>query len=274
MIPLIRERVGPAIHDNFKGDEKETLEKELLERQRKIVQRNTEIPELKSSIWGKAKGQLKIESKDKCAYCEAPTSLVAYGDVEHYRPKSVYWWLAYAYENYLVSCQLCNQKYKKAKFPVKNRRLRAPQVRANTTDTFINQKAGTLAPDPLNTHAVQDFIQQHQQERPLLLNPYYDDPVDFYAWDADDTLGEVELIPANPEATPFVKAAIQDYGLNRQELRNSRYYYFKIFRTFKVAVNDPGIGDNTRINLSREIEEMQADHAPFAGMIRYFNANL
>ena len=44
--------------------------------------------------------------------------MVAYGDVEHFRPKSKYWWLAYCYENYLYSCQMCNQRYKKAEFPI------------------------------------------------------------------------------------------------------------------------------------------------------------
>lgn len=47
--------------------------------------------------------------------------MVAYGDGEHYRPKSTYWWLAYNYDNYLASCTLCNQRFKEAKFPIRGR---------------------------------------------------------------------------------------------------------------------------------------------------------
>ncbi|MFN0301835.1 MAG: hypothetical protein ACKVQU_15945 [Burkholderiales bacterium] len=56
-------------------------------------------------VWPKAKGQLKLDSSNKCAYCEADTAAVAHGDVEHFRPKSEYWWLAYCYDYYTLSCQ-------------------------------------------------------------------------------------------------------------------------------------------------------------------------
>ena len=74
-----------------------------------------------SGVWRRAKAHLKAETHGKCAYCESSTSTVAYGDVEHFRPKSVYWWLAYCYDNFSYSCQLCNQLYKKATFRVGQR---------------------------------------------------------------------------------------------------------------------------------------------------------
>lgn len=45
----------------------------------------------------------------KCAYCEKKlldTDL----HIEHYRPKSVYYWLAYSWDNLLLSCGQCNRK--------------------------------------------------------------------------------------------------------------------------------------------------------------------
>ena len=39
-----------------------------------------------------------------CAYCEQKLPESDRGDVEHFRPKSLYRWLAYAFENYLLSC--------------------------------------------------------------------------------------------------------------------------------------------------------------------------
>ena len=69
-------------------------------------------------VWKAAKPQLKLETGGKCAYCESPTDTVAHGDVEHFRPKSKYWWLAYCYDNYLYACQICNQVHKGDEFPI------------------------------------------------------------------------------------------------------------------------------------------------------------
>ena len=62
---------------------------------------------------------------EKCCFCESKVTDVAYGDVEHFRPKAGYrqtgtdplgrpgyYWLAYVWENLFFSCQLCNQRFK------------------------------------------------------------------------------------------------------------------------------------------------------------------
>lgn len=53
----------------------------------------------------------------KCCYCEKPEEQAKYRDVEHYRPKSLYWWLAWTWENLLFSCVECNREYKANQFP-------------------------------------------------------------------------------------------------------------------------------------------------------------
>ena len=120
MIRLTRIRREAVIHENFRGERKRSFEKELLVNQRRLLRGEIEGHTFNSDRWKPAKEQLLTETLGKCAYCEAPMSTVAYGDVEYYRPKSVYWWLAYCIDNYLASCQLCNQKFKKAFFPIKN----------------------------------------------------------------------------------------------------------------------------------------------------------
>jgi uncharacterized protein (TIGR02646 family) len=52
-----------------------------------------------------------------CAYCQCGLPPNDPGDVEHFRPKSEYWWLAYQFKNYLLSCSRCNRNCKKADFP-------------------------------------------------------------------------------------------------------------------------------------------------------------
>jgi len=273
MISLTRDRTNAAIHGNFKVPKKVQFEQELLEDQREIRKGNKEKHDFNSERWQKSKDQLKKETHDKCAYCEAPTSLVAYGDVEHYRPKSVYWWLAYNYDNYLVSCQLCNQKFKKAKFPVRNTRLKAPTVTKNSTDTHLKNLAGTLGPDPLDSAQVQAFKALHIAERPLLLNPYFDKPSNTYAWHADDTLKEVELvaIEGNADSKDFVKAAHDHYGLNRPELRTARYQIYATFMAFKEIAADPDLSAGSLAIAQTQMTNMMADDAPFAGMLRYFD---
>ena len=174
-------------------------------------------------------------------------------------------------DNYLASCQLCNQKFKKAKFPIANAKLSGPVVRSNSSDQNLLGKIGTLGPVPTDQAQVDAFQALHNQERPLLLNPYFDKPDLFYAWEADDTLREVRLVPTNPQATGFVQAANDDFGLDRPQLRRSRFLQFMIYRTLRRALADPGISAATRQELQETIGEMASDGSPYAGLIRFFD---
>ncbi len=117
--------------------------------------------EFDSAIYGgkTVKDALSNAQYNKCCFCES--SLHAqHGDVEHFRPKGgwkqtdkdtlssvSYYWLAYDWDNLFLSCQKCNQTFKKNFFPLEN-----PNSRA--TD---------------HTHDI-------QQEISLILNPAKDNP--------------------------------------------------------------------------------------------------
>lgn len=60
------------------------------------------------------KTALKNLYKRKCAYCDqkAPSY-----HVEHYRPKDIYYWLVYSWDNLLLSCRDCNS-HKLNKFEI------------------------------------------------------------------------------------------------------------------------------------------------------------
>ncbi|MGC9944970.1 MAG: hypothetical protein ABSF64_01120 [Bryobacteraceae bacterium] len=104
-----------------------------------------------AEIYGALKPCLKDYFYGKCAYCESEFATVAWGDVEHYRPKRGvaddkthpgYYWLAYHERNLMTSCQLCNQgRGKRNWFPIAGQRAMRPE------DDLSN-------------------------EQPLLLNPY------------------------------------------------------------------------------------------------------
>jgi len=47
----------------------------------------------------------------KCAYCESRITAIYSGDIDHFRPKKDYHWLAADWENLLFACPFCNQTH-------------------------------------------------------------------------------------------------------------------------------------------------------------------
>jgi hypothetical protein len=158
-----------------------------------------------SKLYGALKTCLCDYFFGKCAYCESDYTAVAWGDVEHYRPKRAvteekthpgYYWLAYAPENLLPSCQLCNQgKGKRNHFPILGRRAVKPK-------------------DDL------------KDELPLLLNPYEEEDCGErqshfkYLFEKDNwrlfPTGRIDGISVRG------RVSIEVYGLNRTPLVNAR----------------------------------------------------
>jgi uncharacterized protein (TIGR02646 family) len=273
MIALERLRTALAINAKFRGADKKERDKELMFAKRAVLNNPLNKIEFKSSYWKTAKNQLKKESNGKCAYCEANTEVVAHGDVEHFRPKSIYWWLAYTYDNYLYACQICNQTYKGDNFPIVANKYPEPSIGSATTDENINQLAGNISPDPIDialNYTLQKYLDEHRAERAYLINPYFDDPTVYFAYEADDVTEEVKIIPANPNFANHVRSAEDFYGINRIELKNARYAVFTKFRAFKLAY--PVLTDATiRREVRNQIDNMLSDKHLFTGMNRYFD---
>lgn len=106
------------------------------------------------------KSALRKAQHDKCAFCESKIAHVAFGDVEHFRPKAGYrktpedalvrpgyYWLAYDWGNLLFCCQICNQRHKRNSFPL-----------------FDESRRAKSHHDDING------------ERPLFIHPAQDDP--------------------------------------------------------------------------------------------------
>lgn len=217
------------------------------------------------------KKQLRAETFGKCAYCEGPTDLVAYGDVEHFRPKSVYWWLAYCYDNHLFACQICNQGFKGDRFPVFGARMRPPKL---PRETRIDLVAAHCGPDPLDDSlglSRAAFFRATRLEMPGLLDPYLVDPEPFFKWAADPVQKEVVCRAA--KRSPMGKRVFQCcealFGLNREELKKWR---FRTYEKLEVLIQclDEKLKSGTRARVRREIRGMTSAHSEFAGMVRYF----
>jgi len=52
------------------------------------------------------KEKLKVIYNGKCAFCEQK---VEQFHVEHFRPKNIYYWLAYSWDNLILACPTCNE---------------------------------------------------------------------------------------------------------------------------------------------------------------------
>lgn len=67
------------------------------------------------------KDALNSMYKNKCAYCETQINRTS-TNIEHYRPKSIYYALAYSWSNLLPICGMCNSK-KSNHFDITNERV-------------------------------------------------------------------------------------------------------------------------------------------------------
>ncbi|PND37957.1 hypothetical protein C1O66_10740 [Paucibacter aquatile] len=224
-------------------------------------------------VWGKAKGQLKKESFSKCAYCEADTAVVAHGDVEHFRPKSGYWWLAYCYDNYTFSCQVCNQSYKGNTFNVLGKKLSAPGLPPvlPTDPVKLAKLVASLCPDPAACTDTQ-VKGLFSVEKADLVHPYVEDPERYFGWKVIPATEEVWLVPktSSAQAKRATKAAENVLGLNRTELLRLRWNDYDELETLALALQEGNFSDAKKQNLLNRIRRLAGSDRPFAAMRRHF----
>lgn len=128
-----------------------------------------------------------------CAYCHGTLTQSDRGDVEHFRPKSIYWWLAYSYQNYLLSCRRCNSVRKRTKFPL---------VAGAQPTTYPNRV-------------------QLQREARLLIDPVEDSPETWLEWILKNTLCYVRVhagLQQNSMPWQRVEETIDFFQLNENPL--------------------------------------------------------
>ena len=108
-----------------------------------------------SAIWSDVKPVFMELQHNKCLFCERQFEGPDYGriehDLEHYRPKNHYYWLAYDVENYGAACKVCNSTLKSNHFPIENQRGKAAQkIRAmnKSERPLLCYPLGRLDTDP------------------------------------------------------------------------------------------------------------------------------
>jgi uncharacterized protein (TIGR02646 family) len=179
----------------------------------------------------------------KCAFCESKFTHIAYGDVEHFRPKAGwrqthkealhrpgYYWLAYEWSNLLVACTLCNQQFKRNLFPLKTPARRARNHR-------------------------QDIA----LEDPMLVDPSQEDPEAFISFRKEVPYA----IGGNARGTATIKLL----GLNRRALAEYRWDYLERLDALHFIAGQTG---PKAVRARSLIARLQADNAPYTSMTRAF----
>ena len=128
----------------------------------------------------------------KCAYCEK-NLLDAPKHIEHYRPKDTYYWLAYSWDNLLLSCGSCNSS-KGTKFQIKK------MIVSYSNESFE---------DIHNLGDSYDGI-----EKPMVVNPEKDDVLDKLVFDKEGNISSLD--------DRVIYTINEVCNLNREELIQKR----------------------------------------------------
>ncbi len=200
-------------------------------------------PEIDESLYKEFKDSLYMAPdgpfRGKCAYCEDTIAGDQPGDIEHYRPKKEvrdirnriimrlendvqtphpgYYWLAYDWKNLLASCNSCNR-----------RRLPTSQQQGKGNRFPVDGDYAWKPGDEVD-------------EKPLLLNPLWDDPGEHLSIDETGTFsalsarGEVtlELFRLNDRGLPDRRASLYEDTSNAVKIA--------IISLIDLGQNDPKV---------------------------------
>ncbi len=171
------------------------------------------------------KEKLNLIYNNKCAYCESKIEHAATLQVEHYRPKDGleeevshkgYYWLGCEWSNLLLACPKCNGKGGKGtKFPIIGARVQSSIVFTDLTDlnTFNRVRSKADSAELL-------------AEKPYLLNPEIDNPVEHLTFDSDN-----QIKGKTPRGTKTIEICKLDRDLlfiQRQKVRDDLLSDIKI----------------------------------------------
>lgn len=205
-------------------------------------------PRFDIKVWMGFKPLLHSIFHGKCAYCESNVAVAGHGDVEMYRPKNLYPHLAYDLNNLLYSCAICNQRFKRDQFPLEGEPGRSP---TDNRRARVERYRGAYRLDL-------------SQERPLLLNPYFDQPQQHLAFTADARAGEVRVTGLSERG----RVSIDVYGLNRPELLRQRYETWAGVQLMIDASASTKLEADLADEITRQIKNSISDAGLYAGAMR------
>ena len=182
----------------------------------------------------------------KCAFCEFKVGMD--GDVEHFRPKAGfsqskgrrvegagYYWLAYEWNNLLLACSSCNQRFKRSLFPLVDASKRA---RSHHDDVG--------------------------REEPMFIDPVSTDPEEHISFRQEIAF------PVNGSRAG--RATIDALGLNRENVNERRRDRLDELQTLRrlIDINPKGDAELAKLIADARVKltEATTDAAPHTAMAR------
>jgi len=154
--------------------------------------------------------------------------------VEHFRPKRKYFWLAYEWDNLLLSCHDCNNS-KSEHFPIADESARA---RGPADD--------------------------HKTETPLLLNPVCDDLCAHFEW--------VGTLIASIGIDSRAETTIATLALNREQLIANREEHLGWVKELVLIANNLAFPETTRQRALTKIRQATSADRPYSAMVESYVA--
>ena len=197
----------------------------------------------------KVKRFLHQSQYGKCCYCERKRDQKGDSDVEHFRPKaklkenskhSGYWWLAYSWDNLLLSCKKCNNR-KNVSFPLKDESKRA------------------LSEDDDLT-----------KEEHILINPLTENPEDFIMYDIPKDDKDTLMIKAIGKCERGDKTVNVLTGINDTELLMERAESFKDYHILNKCFLKMKNNLEVKTEICKRIKEKIESGSQFAGFARFY----
>ncbi len=212
-----------------------------------------ESPTFDRDLYGAAevKAALRTAQHDKCCFCEAKLGHAQFGDVEHFRPKAStrqspdappttgYYWLAYAWKNLYLSCEVCNRRHKQCLFPLAN-----PDQRVSSHHRSADLEA----------------------EQPLFVDPGAEDPMAFIEFRRE----YAAAVAGNARGKATIKAlalnrpALTEHRRDRRELLRSLLTMLAI--AVRRELSDGNVHECTQA-LNKIIGAV-ADDSEYSSMVR------
>jgi uncharacterized protein (TIGR02646 family) len=228
-----------------KAPDKLSIEgKAEIECNNQLFEKGASVFAFKKNIYGhkSVKDSLKAAQHQKCCFCERKEEM---GDIEHFRPKSHYYWLAYDWDNLFFCCPTCNRSYKKDLFPL-----------------FDESKRAYSHLDDISL------------EEPLFIHPEKSEPEKY-----------IEYRGYKPHAINDNQKGlitIQKTGLDRIFFSEDREQWYQMYKTIYESIEafitllkngkiDSAMQQqfkNHLIKNQKKLEEAQKDNAQYASMIR------
>lgn len=199
--------------------------------------------EFNESLYGKAREKLIAQYHGKCAYCESNPIATSSPRVDHYRPKKIYYWLAYEWSNLVPACEKCNGA-KSDKFPIEGTAFQNPVFDVN--------------------YAVLDILEKYySDEKALLLNPEIDEVEKHISFDESGRpIGLTEK-----GITTIRELNLERLNLNRFE----KLFEFRKYLKALLLVFDNNSNEKQFQKLFNECFEDMRNPSPEKEFIRFRN---